>query len=43
MTLLNAYRTQHLNVTIDDLFFESFEEPVFVCQPQQEVQRIINH
>ena len=24
MTLLNAYRTQHLNVTIDDLFFESF-------------------
>ena len=24
MTLLNAFRTQHLNVTIDDLFFESF-------------------
>lgn len=24
MTLLNAYRTQHLNVTIDELFFESF-------------------
>ncbi|MBQ1769877.1 MAG: NAD kinase [Turicibacter sp.] len=24
MTLLNAYRTQHLNVTIDDLLFESF-------------------
>ena len=24
MTLLNASRTQHLNVTIDDLFFESF-------------------
>ena len=24
MTLLNAYRTQHLNVTINHLFFESF-------------------
>ena len=24
MTLLNAFRTQHLNVTIADLFFESF-------------------
>lgn len=24
MTILNAHRTQHLNVTIDDLFFESF-------------------
>ncbi|HAX73546.1 MAG TPA: NAD kinase [Firmicutes bacterium] len=24
MTILNAYRTQHLNVTIDGLFFESF-------------------
>ncbi|MGL4336237.1 MAG: NAD kinase [Turicibacter sp.] len=24
MTILNAFRTQHLNVTIDDLFFESF-------------------
>ena len=24
MTILNALRTQHLNITIDDLFFESF-------------------
>jgi len=24
MTILNAYRTQHFNITIDDLFFESF-------------------
>lgn len=43
MTLLNAYRTQHLNVTIDDLFLNRFVEPVSVCQPQREVQRIINH
>lgn len=24
VTILNAHRTQHLNITIDDLFFESF-------------------
>lgn len=31
LTLVNALRTQHLNITIDDLFFESFRGTGICC------------
>lgn len=43
MTILNAFRTQHFNVTIGDLFLNHLEGLVSVFQHQPEVPPIINH